>query len=192
MARDAAATRARILAAAVEEFAAHGLAGGRVDRIARAAGANPNSLYSYYGSKEALFHAAVYEVLHPLGEEVPVTPDDLPGFAGRLFDWLGAHPEAVRLGQWRNLEAPDAGPDDTDAYADLVRRMEAERGRDAGAIPAADLLLFVQAMAAGWVLASRDARRADGRDPSTSERIGAHRSALIAAVRRLQDAGPGA
>ena len=189
MTRDAAATRARLLTAAIEEFAAHGLAGGRVERIARAAGANPNSLYSYYGSKEALFHAAVNEALHALGEQVPVTPDDLPGFAGRLFDWLNAHPEAVRLGQWRNLEAPEAGPDDTDEYIDLVRHMATGAVGDA-AVPPADLLLLVQAMAAGWVLASRDVRRADGRDPADPGRVAAYRTALIAAVRRLQVAEP--
>ena len=35
--RDADAARARIMAAATAEFAEHGLAGGRVDRIATAA-----------------------------------------------------------------------------------------------------------------------------------------------------------
>ena len=38
--RDAEATKARILEAATAEFAAHGIAGARVDRIAASAGAN--------------------------------------------------------------------------------------------------------------------------------------------------------
>ena len=46
-------TRARILAAAMSEFAHHGLGGARVDRIARRAGANKRMLYYYSGSKEA-------------------------------------------------------------------------------------------------------------------------------------------
>ena len=50
-------TRERILAAALEEFAAHGFAGARVDRIARRAAANKRMLYHYFGDKNALFRA---------------------------------------------------------------------------------------------------------------------------------------
>ncbi len=50
MVRDAAATRARILAAAVGEFAEFGEAGARIDRIAEAAGANKRSIYVYFGN----------------------------------------------------------------------------------------------------------------------------------------------
>ncbi|MCZ7566961.1 MAG: TetR family transcriptional regulator [Burkholderiales bacterium] len=58
--RDPARTRARILDAATGEFARHGLAGARVDRIAERAGANKRMLYYYFGDKDALF-AAVLE-----------------------------------------------------------------------------------------------------------------------------------
>jgi AcrR family transcriptional regulator len=47
--------RARLLDAAFEEFAQHGLAGARVDRIAEAAQANKGLIYVYYGNKEQLF-----------------------------------------------------------------------------------------------------------------------------------------
>ena len=43
--RDPEGMRLRILEAAKEEFAAHGLAGARVDRIAAKAGANKRMLY---------------------------------------------------------------------------------------------------------------------------------------------------
>ena len=55
--RDAQATRRRIVAAATVEFAEHGIAGARVDRIARAAATNKAQLYSYFGNKDALFDA---------------------------------------------------------------------------------------------------------------------------------------
>ena len=53
--RDADATRKRILAAAKTEFAKNGLAGARVDVIAKRAKANKRMIYHYFGSKENLF-----------------------------------------------------------------------------------------------------------------------------------------
>lgn len=57
--RDAAATQAKILAAAKKEFAANGLGGARVDDIAEAAGANKRMIYHYFGSKDDLFKAVL-------------------------------------------------------------------------------------------------------------------------------------
>jgi AcrR family transcriptional regulator len=51
----ATATRQRILDAATAEFAAHGLAGARVDEIAARAAANKRMLYAYFGAKEELW-----------------------------------------------------------------------------------------------------------------------------------------
>src|SRR5262245_37233570 len=47
--------RLRILEAAKQEFAANGLAGARVDRIAAQAGANKRMLYYHVGNKEDLY-----------------------------------------------------------------------------------------------------------------------------------------
>lgn len=52
-------TRARILEAALGEFAAHGLAGARTERIAAAAAVNKALLYYYFDSKEKLYEAAL-------------------------------------------------------------------------------------------------------------------------------------
>src|SRR3954452_20229679 len=52
-------TRARILDAALSEFAANGLAGARTERIASAAGVNKALLYYYFDSKEKLYAAAL-------------------------------------------------------------------------------------------------------------------------------------
>lgn len=57
--RDAERTKATILAAAVREFARHGLGGTRVDRIASLAGSNKRMLYYYFSSKEKLFLAVL-------------------------------------------------------------------------------------------------------------------------------------
>jgi TetR/AcrR family transcriptional regulator len=60
--RDPVATRARILAAAVEEFAHNGFAGARVAAIAETAGANKRMLYHYFGSKDGLYVAVLEHV----------------------------------------------------------------------------------------------------------------------------------
>jgi len=52
-------TRSRILDAALQEFAANGLAGARTEQIAAAAGVNKALLYYYFESKEKLYAAAL-------------------------------------------------------------------------------------------------------------------------------------
>jgi AcrR family transcriptional regulator len=59
--RDPEAKVARILRAAISEFARDGRTGARIDRIAAASGMNKRLLYHYIGDKDALFAAAVVE-----------------------------------------------------------------------------------------------------------------------------------
>jgi TetR/AcrR family transcriptional regulator len=57
--RSAADTKARILDAALREFATRGFAGARVDVIAGEARANKRMLYAYVGNKDALWLATL-------------------------------------------------------------------------------------------------------------------------------------
>jgi AcrR family transcriptional regulator len=57
--RDPEGMRLRILQAAKKEFAAYGLAGARVDRIAKDAGANKRMLYYHVGKKDDLYLAVL-------------------------------------------------------------------------------------------------------------------------------------
>lgn len=187
MPRDAAATKDRILSAAVEEFSAVGLAGGRVDRIAEAASSNKRMIYVYFGDKEGLFSAALQKALGELMSAVPVTEDDLPGYAGALFDYVIRHPQAWRLSMWRQLERPGAGPQAQQLYREKVLAMQgavAPGGTIAG-LPAVDLLVLVQAMAGAWLVSPVDLLTADGSDPASAPRLAEHRRALVEAVRRL-------
>ncbi|HEY0240635.1 MAG TPA: TetR family transcriptional regulator [Friedmanniella sp.] len=185
MPRDSTPTKGRILDAATDEFAAHGLAGARVARISQASGANPSSIYAHFVSKERLFDAAVTRALASSGAEVPITPDDLPGFAERSFDWLLAHPKMIRLHMWRILEAPEAGPDDRDVYARLVQQMAAQ-SQAPEALPPQDLLIMITGMIINWVVSSRDLLTADGRGPEDPARIAQYRVSLREAVNKLQ------
>ena len=63
-------SRARIIAAALDEFAEHGLAGARVDRIARTAEINKAMIYYHFSSKEKLFEAVIDDYMADIIEAV--------------------------------------------------------------------------------------------------------------------------
>lgn len=190
MARDSAATRARILDAAIDEFTAHGLAGARIDRIAEAAEANKRSIYVYYESKERLFSTALHRVIGDVTEAVPLTVEDLPGYAGRLFDYLLTHPEAWRMGLWLQLERPAAGPDEAAAYAEKVETMTGGRSNPTvSGLPAIDVIVLIIGLCRGWFISPEGLLAAGGGDPQSPERIAVHRAALVEAVRRLSSPG---
>jgi AcrR family transcriptional regulator len=107
MARTADETRRKILEAATDEFAHYGIAGARVDRITNTAGVNNALLYRYFGSKTDLFDIVYSRLVVEIVDAVPLDPADLPGYAGRLYDYYQGHPQVVRLAAWRQLERPD-------------------------------------------------------------------------------------
>ncbi|MFE2724267.1 TetR/AcrR family transcriptional regulator [Kitasatospora sp. NPDC059327] len=108
MERDAEATRRRLVAAGRAEFAAHGLNGARVDRIAAAARSNKAQIYHYFGNKAGLFDAVWNELVEQIVVGVPLDVDDLPGFAAGLSDLYAEHPEIPRIVTWQRLEHGDA------------------------------------------------------------------------------------
>jgi AcrR family transcriptional regulator len=182
MPRTSAATRSRLIGAAIAEFAEHGLAGARVDRIAVAAAANKRAIYDYFGNKEGLFGDAVLRVISDLNEAVPLQ-EDLPRYAADLFDYLLAHPEAVRMIAWRRLERPQAGPGLSGAYVGQV--MQIRDRSEPAAIGPADLVVLVIGLANAWHLSAPDLLPAVGQDPAGPHRIALHRSAVIEAARRM-------
>ena len=103
------ATRRRLLDAATTDFAAHGIAGARVDRIAAAAGINKAQLYAYFGDKLGLFDAAFRLHADAVADAVPFTATDLAGYAVRLYDAFLARPDLVRLVTWAKLEGIHTG-----------------------------------------------------------------------------------
>ena len=179
---DAHATRERLLAAAVEEFSARGLAGGRVDRIAAAAAAHKRAIYAYFGDKEGLFDAAVTQVVSDLNEANPLLEDELPEYAGRLFDYLHAHPDAVRLTSWWRLERPRLTPG---LQSDWVAHLRAVGTRSPATIAPPDLIVLVIGLANAWFLSASELLPAAGQDPGDPGRLAAHRAMVVEAARRL-------
>jgi AcrR family transcriptional regulator len=185
MARDSTATQARILDAAINEFTAYGLAGARIDRIAETAGANKRSIYVYFENKERLFNAALHRVLTDMTAAVPLTEDDLPGYAGRMFDYSLAHPQAVRMSAWRKLERPAAGPNDSELYAHKIVTMTTGQSGATSGLPPTDLIVLIFGLASAWMIVPDDLLSADGSDPTSPARIAIHRAALVEAARRV-------
>jgi AcrR family transcriptional regulator len=104
MAYDADETRRRILAAATAEFAEHGLAGARVDRIAVAATCSKERLYAHYGDKESLFTAVLNASFAHLGQAASADFASVEDFAVAVFDHLVDNPANQRLLAWARLE----------------------------------------------------------------------------------------
>jgi AcrR family transcriptional regulator len=150
-------TQERILAAATQEFAAHGIAGGRVDRIAMAAKANKSLIYDYFGSKEQLFQAVLERHLKDVYRAVRFSPDDLPGYAVGLFDFAMDHPHLMRLVMWNGLEQRPEWPlDNTSSLAaqvEAIRRAQAE-SRVAKSFPPDFLLTLIVTLASAWTAAN--------------------------------------
>jgi AcrR family transcriptional regulator len=186
--RNSTATKQRLLEAAIDEFAAHGIAGARVDRIAKAAEANKQLIYAYFGNKDGLFDAALTESCTELTDRVPFDADDIPGYVGRLFDYAVEHPEIYRLVTWAGLERPTAVAEfEADSYgAKLSAIADAQREArlDASLAPA-DLLALVMGLAAAWFSASEAVRRSDSDDPWSHQRLGQFRTAAVEGARRL-------
>ncbi len=79
MKRVAGETRAAVLAAAAEEFAAHGFAGASVDDIARRSGFNKAMIYYHFTSKEALYVEVLRDVFRLMGARTTeIAAADLP------------------------------------------------------------------------------------------------------------------
>ncbi|RNL71001.1 TetR family transcriptional regulator [Streptomyces sp. I6] len=187
MARDSSATKARLLDAAFAEFAEHGIAGARVDRIAEAAGANKRLIYVYFGNKEQLFDLVLQRALELGAESVPFDATDLPGYAGALFDHLTDRPALMRLVAWKQLERPGVTAVGAEAYRRKTEAVAA--GQRAGTITAdfepADVLTLVLALAQSWFSApGGPATDADGTAWREGRRA-RHRAAVVAAVARL-------
>ncbi len=108
--RDPERTRASILSAATQEFAAKGLEGARTDDIARRSGANKRMIYHYFGSKDGLFQAVLentYARIRGSEADLQLTSRDPVVAMGQLvafsFDWFLRHPEFVKLLNEENL-----------------------------------------------------------------------------------------
>jgi len=188
--RNAEATRERILEAAMAEFSAHGVAGARVDRIAKIAGCNKNLIYIYFENKETLFTTVLRKNLTRHYEELPFTLDDLPGYAVRVFDFAMSHPDLMRLLAWFGLEQTSENPAER-AIARNAQVLALKKAQKAGQVGAAFppdfLMIALMALATAWTAANPFG---PSLDPEGLKRTNVLRRNISEAVRILSEAGP--
>lgn len=140
-------TKKRLLKAASDEFASHGIAGARTGRIAEAAGANEALLFRYFGNKQQLFEQVFSSLIGSTVDDVPINGNDLGAYAGDLFDYYREHEQVLRLAVWAALEAPDvpapAALDEATAGKIAVIRQAQDAGRVSARFEAGELLALV-------------------------------------------------
>ncbi len=149
-----AATRDRIVEVATREFAEHGIAGARIERIVAAARTNKAQLYAYFGSKEGLFDAIFSSSLERIVNVVPIDATDLADWAVRLYDEYLRRPDLIRLATWARLERRPTGHlvDEVDRHDDHKLRAIAEAQATGAVRPGDpfDVMAVVIAMSMAW------------------------------------------
>ncbi|WP_049566234.1 TetR/AcrR family transcriptional regulator [Nonomuraea sp. SBT364] len=169
-------TKRKLKEAAVAEFAAHGLGGTTMERIARRAGVNKERLYTYFGDKPQLFATVLADELNKVAAAVPLDhldgPEAVARYAGSVYEYHAEHPELTRLLLWEGLldlpEVPDEASR-TDYYRTKVAAFA--RAQQSNAIsdrlPAADLAFLVLALAGWWYAVPQMARMMHADSSST-------------------------
>lgn len=188
-------SRAAILQAAVREFAAHGIAGARMDAIAKAAHVNKALLYYYFQDKDALYEAVLDHVFSGLrARVVPVLESDLPPrqkmleYLGTYFDYIAANPQFPRVVQaeWMRSGAESATMQRVakeyfrPIYGKLVEVLR--EGAEAGefrVVNPMDFLPSVAAMIVFYFGAAPLMKTLMKVDPLSAERIQERRSFVI-------------
>lgn len=139
-------TRALLLAAARDEFAAHGMGGARVGRIAEQAGVSKERIYGYFGSKEKLFAAVISEALTEHAALLGPPSADLAEYAGRIYDLHRRNPQLLRLMMWEALYYDGGLPNEqprTARYRDMVTTLSDALGSESDTEAASTLLALI-------------------------------------------------
>ncbi len=160
-----------------------------MDRIAKLARTSKERVYAYFRGKDALYADVAAREHVVIAEATQLDPSDLPGYAGRLFDYFVARPDHHRLITWGRLELPDTtAAADEHAQALIARKIDQLRqAQQAGQLdPAwdpADVLALINQIATTWAAQPEhlEAAAAHAVDPTTAAR----RAAVVTAVEQL-------
>ncbi|MGH9524039.1 MAG: TetR/AcrR family transcriptional regulator [Terriglobales bacterium] len=189
-------TKTAILAAALEEFASHGVAGARTDAIANAAGVNKALLYYYFKDKETLYGATLESVFAGITARiVPVLDSNLPprekmlAYVGAHFDAVAGNPLYPRLVQQEMMRAGKGLSPHLQRIVEKYQRPMFgklmrlfEDGIGAGEFRKVDVFQFVPSMVAIIVFyfsSTPMLRSFMPGDPLSPERIAARRAAVL-------------
>lgn len=184
--RSADELRDTILGAARAEFAHYGLAGARIDRIARAANASKERLYAHFGDKESLFRSVVAADSAEFFAAVSLRADAVPEFVGDIYDLACRQPEHLRMITWANLEGLALDPPPADEWDSVpARHVRAiEEAQAAGHVDSVwqpmELLVLLFGVGLSWALSPHpDARTVD------PDVVARRRADVVEAARRI-------
>jgi len=191
--RNAAASRDSILAHAIDEFAAQGVAGARTANIADAAKVNKALLYYYFKDKDSLYAACLHQVFRGLFETLqPMLASAMsPGekilrFARIHFEYLLNNPHYPRLIHQELSRAASAGRPSrefgsiaTNHFAPMHRAglSVVQQGIESGEfrnIAAANFLTAIVGMNAFYFISAPIMRITRGVDPFSPESVRKH------------------
>jgi AcrR family transcriptional regulator len=184
---DAERSRRLLLDAALDEFAAKGFAGARVQDIADRAGVNKQLINYYFGGKEGLYCALGQRWLEREAEfNDPSVPFD--EIVVRYLRHILDDPRGTRLNAWRGLteDLDDIPSGEREDLSDIERRQAA--GELAADLDPAALMLAIMAMVSAPVTKPVEVRRVFGLDPESPEFQERYAEQLRRIIRHL--AGP--
>jgi AcrR family transcriptional regulator len=108
--KDAERTRAEIIEVATKEFSQRGYSGGRINEIAERTRTSKRMIYYYFGSKEVLYRAVLYEHYRRLrandraaGLQDKPPMESLATLTRVTFDWYVEHGTEVPLVMVENI-----------------------------------------------------------------------------------------
>jgi AcrR family transcriptional regulator len=187
--RDAERSRRLLLDAALEEFAAKGFAGARVQEIAARAGLNKQLITYYFGGKDGLWHALHQ---HWLEQEATFARPDLP-FDALIAEYLHAtlaDPRQARVLLWAGLaetvgadERPPVDPPASEDLSDFERRQR--DGELAADLDPGLVLLALMGAILAPIAMPQIVRRITGLDAQSAEFEARYAEQLMRIVRHL-------
>lgn len=189
-------SRAAILQAAVREFSREGVAGARIDAIARSARVNKALLYYYFKDKEALYSAVLDQVFGGLTAAVDATfalkvppREKILAYVRAHFDYVAEHSLYPRIVQGEMMRAGRGGATQIDRIVKQYFRPLANQlaqvlteGMAAGDFRSVDPMQFVPSMISVIIFYFTNApamRSMTGIDPLQPKQVTARRAAVL-------------
>jgi AcrR family transcriptional regulator len=177
--------RREILEAARAEFAQFGLAGARIDRIARNAQASKERLYAHFGDKEALFREVFAADSVEFFRAATLRPDAVPEFVGDVYDHVVSRPEHLRMISWAHLEGvtlDEPHPDGQPLFANHLAAIQAAQagGHVDPTWQPGDLIAMLFGIALAWAHLPHPDAATD--DPAV---VAQRRAAAVEAASRI-------
>ncbi|ATL69727.1 TetR/AcrR family transcriptional regulator [Nocardia terpenica] len=176
--RDAAATRAAVLAAAKELFAERGYERATVRDIAARAGVNQALLFRYFGNKDELFRAAIADQGRILIEEGPAD-----ALLSRLLGRSLEPSDIAAQGRWLQAALRSSGHDE--GTSAIRRELGDEYIRALSSLTDADDAELRAELLLAWLLGIGLMRWVHRREPLASAEPAAVADHVLSAARLL-------